>query len=163
MTNTEKKQELFNKIKDSYEYLEDYCNITVQGLDDDSKYFHVKFELGDDVSISSQSDTGGDPLIYALRVNIGGKLIEIPDDLLDNVIIGYYKNKDAVLLALKTLVKIKSHVNKLHSYSSEYIMDIITGASVQELTNVFISELRATSQVVDFMQSSNYSSIKSDF
>lgn len=163
MTNTEKKQELFNKIKDSYKHLENYCNITVQGLDEDNIYFHVRFELGDGVFISSQSDTGGYPLIYALRVYIDGQSIEIPDDLLDNVIIGYDKNKDAVLLALKTLKKINSHVNKLHSYSSEYIMNIITGASVQELTNVFINELRATSQVVDFMQSSNYSSIKSNF
>ena len=154
MTNQEQKQELWQSLLAKFSHLENYCKIDVKGLDDDNIYFHPTFIISEDVSITSQCDVGNRN-IYALRVNITGHeyfAIELYEDLLDNVIIGYHTNRDVVLLALKTLSKVKKHIHNLDSYTTEYVNNILVGSSINDITKSFVNELNATNQIISFMQ-----------
>lgn len=155
-TNIEKKQKMFEDIIYNYKHLENYCKITAYGIEDDSIYFHPKFELDEDTYISSQSDIGSDKgvLIYAIKfVNkLENIQIEIYDDLIESIIIGYHANKDTVKLALSTLSKIRNHINQLNNYTTDYVHNILIGNSIQGITDNFINELKITNQIVDFMQ-----------
>jgi hypothetical protein len=158
MTNQEKKEEHFQKIISKYKYLERYCKIEVTGLDDESIYFHVTFKIADDVDITSQSDVSSNhsTLMYALRVNIinniGNHFIDLSEDLLGSIVIGYHTNKDVVMLALATLGNIRHHINQLNMYTSEYVNNILIGNSIKETTHSLINELNTVNKTIEFLQ-----------
>lgn len=157
MTNIEKKQELWDKILKKYKHLESYCKIEVVGLENNDIYFHPKFILDDSTYISSQCDVGNNNQhIYALNFTMKSDndsiSTEIWDDLLEPVIIGYYTNKQVVIIALDVLIKLKNHRNQLNNYITGYIHNILVGNSVNEITREFINELNTTNQLINFMQ-----------
>jgi hypothetical protein len=157
MTNQEKKHVKFEEIVSKYTHLENYCTIEVKGLDDDNIYFHVTFKIADNVYITSQSDisSNNNMNIYALRFIINDTInhyIDISEDLLISIIIGYYTNKDVVMLALKTLSNIKNHINQLNMYTSEYVNNILIGNSIKDVTQHFINELNATNRAIEYLQ-----------
>lgn len=157
MTNQEKKHKKFEDIISKYTHLESYCTIEVKGLDDDAVYFHTTFKIADNVYITSQSDIGSNSSmnIYALRFIIIDTIhhsIDISEDLLTPIIIGYHTNKDIVMLALKTLSNIKNHINQLNMYTSEYVNNILIGNSIKDVTQHFINELNATNKAIEYLQ-----------
>ena len=157
MTNQEKKHKKFEEIISKYTHLESYCTIEVKGLDDDAVYFHTTFKIADNVYITSQSDIGSNSSmnIYALRFIIIDTIhhsIDISEDLLTPIIIGYHTNKDIVMLALKTLSNIKNHINQLNMYTSEYVNNILIGNSIKDVTQHFINELNATNRAIEYLQ-----------
>lgn len=157
MTNQEKKHKKFEEIISKYTHLESYCTIEVKGLDDDAVYFHITFKIADNVYITSQSDIGSNSSmnIYALRFIIMDTIyhsIDISEELLTPIIIGYHTNKDIVMLALKTLSNIKNHINQLDMYTSEYVNNILIGNSIKDVTQHFINELNATNKAIEYLQ-----------
>jgi hypothetical protein len=158
MTTQEKKNKKFEAIISKYKHLENYCKIEVTGLNDENIYFHVTFKIADDVYITSQSDVGSNDSItmYALRViiinDISNHSIDVSEDLLTSIVIGYHANKDVVMLALTTLSNIKHHVNQLNMYTTDYVNNILIGNSVKETTQCFINELNATNKAIEFLQ-----------
>lgn len=156
MTNQEKKQELWEKLSQKFNHLDNYCKIELRGIDDDNVYFHPKFIIDDGIFITSQADIGTNKCIYALSFNIQTELknfsIDITDELLEPIIIGYYTNKDVVMIALETLSKVRNHINQLNYYTTDYIQNILVGNSIKDITQQFIQELKATDTLISFMQ-----------
>lgn len=159
MNNQEQKQEKADKILQKLSHLENYGKISFTELDKDSIYFHLKITLDDDTYITAQSDTQckHDFLFYALKFHSKSPnnehfTIEVYDDLLDNVVVGYSTNKENLMLALSTLGKVRNHIRKLESYTTDYVSQTILGNSLDRLTNDFISELKTTNQLLKFMQ-----------
>lgn len=156
MTNQEIKQQIFADVKKKYSHLSNYCTIESSGLDDDGKYFHPRLVINEDVFISSQCDTNSKN-IYALRFHykIGDltELVEIEDFLIDNVIVGWHTNNEKLLLAISTLHKVRNHINNLNNYANDYIIQILMGNSLGELTTLFINEFKTTQSLIDFIDS----------
>lgn len=158
MTNQEKKQKKYEELIFKYKHLENYCKIEATGLNDDYIYFHLKFKINnDDVYIYSQSDVGpnSEMSIYALKfiTNLPSYYcIDISEELLTAIIIGYSTNKDVVMMALTTLGNIKNHINQLNMYTSEYVNNILIGNSVKDVTQHFINELNATNKAIEFLK-----------
>jgi hypothetical protein len=154
MNTQEKKQQIFADVKKKYSHLTNYCTIDAQGLGDESPYFHPRFVINEDVYISAQCDTKT-IYPYAFRVNFKtddvSQCVEIYDGLLDNVIIGWHANKEKVLLAISTLHKVKNHINNLNNYANDYIIQILVGNSLGELTTAFINEFKATQSLIDYI------------
>jgi hypothetical protein len=155
MTNQEKKHQLWESLLTKFKHLENYCKIEVRGLDEDSVYFHPVFVLDEKTKITSQGDTKN-RYIYALNFGIQTDYeyfnIELSDDLLDNVVIGYHTNKEVVLLALSTLDKVRKHINQLNMFTTDYVNNILIGNSITDVTDSFVNELKATNAIVSFMQ-----------
>jgi len=155
MTTQEKKYKAYEEVILKYKHLENYCTIEVTGLDDDNIYYHIYFKINDDVHIRSQSDVGTNEGIYGLTFVITQPdyiSIEINEELLNAIIIGYTTNKNMVMLALTTLGNIRNHINKLNSYTSDYINNLLIGNSIKETTQCFINELHVTSMAIDFLK-----------
>jgi len=155
MTNQEKKHQLWESLLTKFKHLENYCKIEVRGLDEDSVYFHPTFVLDEKTKITSQGDTKK-KYLYALNFSVQTDYeyfnIQFPDDLLDNVVIGYHTNKEVVLLALSTLDKVYKHINQLNIFATDYVNNILIGNSITDITDGFINELKATNSIVSFMQ-----------
>jgi hypothetical protein len=154
MTNQEKKQELWEKLKGNYSHLENYCKIELQGMEDENIYFHPTFVIDSATKITSQADINTNKFIYATRFSTKDFNIDIYEGLVSNIIIGYHANKEQVILALNTLFKVREHARQIENYTNEYISNILVGNSIKEITNSFINELKTTSQLVEFMQKS---------
>lgn len=159
LSNSEKKAQQWSNLYERYKHLEQYCNIVLDGIDDDSMYFHPRFVLDENTYITSQSDIGDNLTfgkLYAMRLfsTVDGHniQIEISDDIFDNIIIGYSTNRDIVILAATTLSRVKDHINQLNMYVNDYITNILIGNSLNGITQNFISELKAVNNVVSFMQ-----------
>jgi hypothetical protein len=154
MTNQEKKQQIFADVQKKYSHLSSYCTIEARGLDDDSLYFHPTFIISEDVSVTSQGDTINN-YIYAMRINykINGvtEVVDVPDNLLDQIIVGWHTNQDKVLLAISTLQKVRNHINNLNDYASDYVVQLLMGNSLNELTNSFINEFKTTQKLIEFI------------
>lgn len=156
MINTEKKKEHWENIYKDLKHLDNYCKIELRGIEDDASiYYHPTFHIDKDVYVRSQADVGSNKTakIYALNFYIDGESVEIYEDLLTPVILGYHTNKDIVMLALNTLKKVKTHVSTLNNYTTDYIHNILMGNSIKEITTAFINELKTTEQLISFMQS----------
>jgi len=153
MKNKELKNKIWEDISKKYSHLENYCTINSRGLDDNEIYFHPAFTINEDVSITSQCDTESKH-IYAIRFNCISKKIniEIGEDLLDAIIIGYHTNKDSVELAIDTMAKVRNHINTLSNYTQDYITNILIGNSINEVTDAFINELKANQKLISFMK-----------
>ena len=155
MENKEKKHKKWNELLAKYKHLDNYCIIEAKGLDDDNIYFHPTFTISKDVHITSQADVGTNNGIYAFKFiinNDGYYCVEISEELLSSVIIGYQTNKDIVMLALRTLGNIRNHINQLNMYTSEYVNNLLIGNSIKDVTQHFINELDATNKAIDFLQ-----------
>jgi hypothetical protein len=152
MTNLEKKHELWNTLKTRYSHLENYCTIELPGIDEDNIYFHPIFIIDSETRITSQADIGNNNTIYATNFISSNFQIEVNESLISNIIIGYHTNKEAVILALDTLYKVREHMRKVERYTNEYITNILVGNSIKEITNAFINEIKTTSSVIEFMQ-----------
>ena len=156
MTNQELKQESFNKLLEHFKHLESYCTISAHGLDDDSIYFHPRFTLNENVYIAGQSDIGANKNmeIYALRLySTEPKFnVEIYEEILDAVIIGYFTNKPLVELAMNTLSGIRQHISQIEMYTTDYINNLLIGESVSELTKQFINELKSVDKMIEFLK-----------
>lgn len=154
MTNKEKKQQIFADTQKKYSHLSNYCTIEARGLDDDGIYFHPTFVISEDVIITSQGDTKNN-YIYAMRINykVNGvtEVVDIHDFLLEQIIVGWHTNQDKVLLAISTLQKVRNHINNLNNYASDYIVNLLMGNSLNELTNAFINEFKTTQNLIDFI------------
>jgi len=155
MTNQEKKNKKWNELLAKYKHLDNYCIIEAKGLDDDNIYFHPTFTISKDVHITSQADVGNNNSIYAFKFiinNDGYYCVEISEELLSSVIIGYQANKDIVMLALTTLGNIRNHIKQLNTFTSEYVHNLLIGNSIKDVTQHFINELDATNKAIDFLQ-----------
>jgi hypothetical protein len=157
MTNQLKKQQHWEKIVSNYKHLDNYCTIEVKGLDHDNIFYHPLIKInGDDVYITGQCDVGNNNTgIYALKFVTNSPVfysIDIHERLLPDIIIGYYTNKDNVMLAMTTLGNIKKHINTLNYYADEYITHILVGNSIKETTQLFINELDVTNKAIEFIQ-----------
>ena len=156
MTNQKLKQEQFNKLLELFKHLEPYCTITARGLEDNSIYFHPVFKLSEEVYISAQSDIGADKniKIYALKLYSTEPQfnVDIYEEILDAVVIGYFTNKPLVELALNTLSKIRDHENKIQMYTTDYINNLLVGESISELTKQFINELKSVDRMIEFLK-----------
>lgn len=150
-----KKQEIWYNIKSKYSHLENHCDIEVNGLEDESDYFHPKFVLDENTYVICQGDNKN-TIIYAFRFyhtkNSITINVEFSEHLLDNIIVGWSTNKEVVFYALETLNKIRNHVQQLNNYTTDYINNILIGDSIKELTDSFINELRTTKEMVNYMQ-----------
>ena len=149
------KIELWESIKSKYSHLENYCKIEVQGINDESIYYHSKFIIDENTYITSQGDVNNN-FIYAFRFyhndEINNISVEIHDSLLDNVIIGWSTNKEMVKTALSTLHKLKEHISNLNNYVNDYMINLLIGSTVNEISNNFINEIKTTNKLIDFMQ-----------
>lgn len=150
------KLELWDTIKFKYSHLENYCTIELGGIEDESSYFHPRFILDENTWIRGQCDTSNKHL-YALSFNcIEDSIplyIEIPDSLLDNIVTGWAYNKEIVKTSLATMSKLRTHINNLESYITDYAINMIVGNSIKEVSDAFIGEIKTTSKLVDYMQS----------
>lgn len=154
MTNQEKKQKKWNELYPRYKHLESYCTIEAKGIDNDDMYFHPTFTINNHVYVTSQSDCNNNG-VYAFRFIINNDsyhCVEIPEELLSQIIIGYTTNKDMVMLALTTLSNIRNHINNINMYTSEYINHLLIGNSIKDVTQHFINELNATNKAIEFLQ-----------
>ncbi len=159
MENIEKKNKFWEKIKDKYTHLEGYCSLEVRGLEDNNVYFHPTFRLDADTYITSQADVGGSNIsIYALRFNAKSSdenqhfSVDISEELLDAIIVGYFTNKEIVMVALTTLQKVRNHIDTIDMYTTDYINNILIGSSIKEITQQFVQELSAVEKIIGFMQ-----------
>jgi hypothetical protein len=155
MTNQEKKHKKWSELLPKYKHLENYCIIETKGIEDDNIYFHPIFTISNDVYITSQADCGHNNGIYAFKfiINNGSYYcVEIPEEILSSVIIGYTTNKDMVMLALTTLGNIRNHINQISMYASDYIHHLLIGNSIKDVTQHFINELDATNKAIEFLQ-----------
>ena len=153
MTKQEIKNNLWNELSKKYTHLTEFCSIKLNGIDEDTDYFHPVFVISEDVFITTQCDIKN-KYIYAHRFiwNTKGINMDISDNLLDSLIIGYHTNKDSVELAMDTMAKVKNHINTLQNYTIDYITNILIGNSVNEITDSFINELKANQKLISFMQ-----------
>jgi len=158
MTNQEKKQAHWDRISQNCKHLEPHCTIVLQGIEDDSIYYHPKFIIEEGVYIMAQADVDNNfnqnfycPRFTSEKNNIYG--IEIYEACLENVIVSWKMNKDVVLLAFDTLKKVNAHVEKMRQYTTEYINNLLIGNSVATLSNDFINEIKTTTKVIELMQS----------
>lgn len=158
MENQQKKQAHFEKIIQKCKHLENHCTIVLKGIDDDSIYYHPTFVIEEGVYITTQADVGNNynssfycPRFTSEKDNIYG--IEIYEAHLENVIVSWKMNKDAVLLAFDTLSKVNMHVDKMRQYTVEYINNLLIGNSITALSNDFINEIKTTTKVIELMQS----------
>ena len=153
MKKSEKKQKTWDDIYKNLTHLDNYCTIELKGLDEESDYFHPHFILSENTKIVGQCDIANKH-IYAL--NFYGENhdtgIEIYNELLEPVIIGYYTNKESVSMALNTMKKVKNHVSQLHQYCNDYVHNSLLGDSLNEISNNFINEIKTTTQLISFMQ-----------
>ena len=155
MTNKEKKHEKWGKMLPNYKHLENYCTIQARGIDEDNIYFHPTFTMSEDACITSQSDIGRNKGIYGIRFVINNEShfsVDIHEDLLFAIIIGYTTNKQVLMLALKTLHNIRVHINNINTYTSEYINNLLIGNSINDVTRQFINELDATNKAIEFLK-----------
>ena len=156
MTNQELKHQHFNKLLENFKHLESYCTITAHGLDDDGIYFHPRFTLNENTYISSQADVGSnkDVGMYALKLvsEEPSFSIDIYEDLLDSVVIGYTTNKPLVELAMATLSRIRTHINQIEMYTTDYINNLLIGESTSELTKQFVDELKSVDKMIEFLK-----------
>lgn len=156
MTNTEKKQQIFADIQKKYSHLSIYCSLECDGIADDSMYFHPKFMLDKNTFITSQCDVKSKD-IYATRLHYkvgdANEVVEIYDGLLDSIVVGWYTNKEKVFLACSTLKKVKDHINNLNNYANVYIIQMLMGNSLNELTTAFINEFKVTQNLIDYIDS----------
>lgn len=156
MTNQEKKNKKWNELLPKYKHLESYCTIEAKGIDDDNIYFHPTFTISNGVYVTSQADCGyNNSEIYCFKfiINNGSyHSVEIPEEILSEIIIGYTTNKDIVMLALTTLSNIRTHINNIQSYASEYVHNILIGNSIKNVTQHFINELDATNKAIEYLQ-----------
>jgi hypothetical protein len=151
------KQEIWQNIYKKVSHLENYCKIEVNGIDEETPYFHPTFIVDETFRITSQCDLGNNH-VYALNAVFSGEnyfSVSIDESLLDSVIIGYHTNKETVMFALDTLVKVRNHINNLNYYTSDYINSILLGNSINEVTNSFVNELHSTNKIISFMQNKN--------
>jgi hypothetical protein len=151
------KKELWQNIYKKVSHLENYCKIELTGIEEETIYFHPTFIVDETFKITSQCDIGNQHL-YALNAQFTGDRffsVNIDETLLDAVIVGYHTNRETVMFALDTLIKVKGHIDNLNFYTSEYINNILLGNSVNEVTNLFINELQSTNKIVSFMQNKN--------
>lgn len=158
MTNQEKKHKKWNELLPKYKHLESYCTIEAKGIDNDNIYFHPTFTISDNVYVTSQADCGNNNGIYCFKfiINNGSyHSVEIPEEILSEIIIGYTTNKDIVMLALTTLSNIRTHINNIQSYTSYYVQNILIGNSIKDVTNHFINELDATNKAIEYLQKQN--------
>ncbi len=152
-----RKKEQWDKIKKKYSHLKDYCTIDLKGMQENTQYFHPIFRIDEYTYISSQGDSGNN-YIYALNFTTKDPettdtfTVEIYDELLTPIIIGYHTNKEQVLLALTTLSKVRNHITQLNIYVTDYITNILIGNSIKDVTREFIQELSATEKIISFMQ-----------
>lgn len=153
MTNTEKKQTMWQELSKKYTHLENFCTIELVGIYDDSPYFHPKFIINDDVYITSQADVGNN-YIYAIRFVCVSKQmnIDISDDLLPALIIGYHTNYESVEFAMITLQKVINQLSILNNYVYDYINNILIGNSINDVTDSIVNELRANKQIISHLQ-----------
>lgn len=154
MDNIEKKKQLFEKITKKWSHLSEYCTIGANGLDDDSVYFHPRFTISEGIFISSQADVGNNNLMYALVFNVleNGVCVDIHEELIDSLIVGFHTNKEVVFLAMDTLNKVKNHVSQLNNYCTEYVTNVLIGNSLEKISESFINEIKTTNQLVSFMK-----------
>ena len=156
MENKQRKEELWERLKSNYSHLENYCTINLRGIEDDTMYFHPTFIIDSEAKITTQCDVGTNNNLYAFRFELASEkrsfVTELYESAVQNVIIGYHTNKEAVILALDTLYKVREHTRNIENYTHEYINGVLLGSSIKEITNAFINELNTTSKVVEFMQ-----------
>lgn len=157
MTNQEKKQEHWAKIAPKYSHLENHCTIELVGIDDDSIYYHPRFNIEEGVFITTQADVGNNfnRKFYAPRFTSNADSlysIELYEDHLESVIVSWKQNKDVVILAFDTLQKVNSHVDKMRQYTTDYINNLLIGSSVSQLSNDFINEIKTATKVIELMQ-----------
>ncbi len=156
LTNSQKKHNIWEKIKDKYSHLTNFCKIELIGIDDESIYFHPKFILDENTYITSQSDCESNNYVYAFMfittTNGITTNIEIDEDLVSPIVVGYNSNKEIVKLTLQTLSKIKDHIRKIEIYANDYVSNILIGNSIKDLTRAFINELGNTEKLIEFMQ-----------
>lgn len=156
MTNQEIKQQIFADVQKKYSHLSNYCSIEAKGVDDNSIYLHPRFVINEDVFIHCQCDTQNKN-VYAARFHykVDGvtEVVEIGDFLIDNVIVGWHTNNDKVLLAISTLYKVRNHITNLNNFANDYIIQILMGNSLGELTTLFINEFKTTQSLIDFIDS----------
>ena len=157
MTNQDKKQNHWDKISSKFKHLENHCTIELQGIDDDSIYYHPKFNIEKGVCITSQCDVGNNynaslycPKFTSESDNIYG--IDLYEGYLENVIVSWKLNKEVVILAFDAMQKVNSHVAKMRQYTNEYVNNLLVGNSIVELSNDFINEIKTTTQVIKLMQ-----------
>ena len=161
-TNREKKINAWEKLVTKYKYLEPYCKMEVNGLDDDSLYYHPKFCIDENVYITSQADVGthANRDFYAITFNLISTeqaqhvTVDMYENLLDSIIMGYHTNKDIVIVALTALGKVREHVRNLENYTIDYVSNILIGNSIKEITQNFKNELSATEKIISFLQKS---------
>ena len=151
MNNAEKKQKLWEEISQNYAHLEPYCKITVIGIEDNSSYFHPKFTIEENTYITSQCDLSS-KYIYALKIHIDNETIEIYDELLDPIIIGYAENKDIITTALGTLKRIRKHINNLNEFATTYIHNVLINQSIGDISKSIVSELKASEMQINFIK-----------
>jgi hypothetical protein len=157
MRNSEKKEVKSNEILKRFKHLDEYCEISFNGLDDEGIYLLTKIKFDDGVSINMQSDVGqnSSTLFYATKFTSTSDNIfdlSIDEDLIDNIIISFKTNKEIVLTAFDTIKKVNTHIQKIQSYTNEYITNLLIGKSVLDLSNSFINEIKTVTAVVDLMQ-----------
>jgi hypothetical protein len=157
MTNQDKKQHHWDKISNKFKHLENHCTIKLQGIEDDSIYYHPKFIIEEGVYIISQCDIGNNsnssPYCHRFTSesdNIYG--IELYEGYLENVIVSWKINKEVTILAFDTFKKVNSHIEKMRQYTNEYVNNLLVGNSIVELSNDFINEIKTTTQVIKLMQ-----------
>ena len=148
MTNQEKKRQILQDFLEKYKHLDGYCTITCRGLEGESPYFHPIMELDEQTKITSQGDVGNE-FIYAFRFVSDKVSLDISDDILEQVIIGYENNKDIVLECLKTIYRIRQHIGNLNEYVTTYVVNKLTGASSKDITKDIINELKLCDALVD--------------
>ena len=154
MTNAEKKAKLWETMLPKYQHLEPYCDIDVRGIDEDSIYFHPVFKLDDKTIITAQGDINNTTRhLYAFTLSQENFSADIYEEILDAVVIGWHTNKDLVYTALDKLAKVRNHVRTLEMYTTDYVMNILIGESLDDLTNSFIQEIKTTSRVLNNIKS----------
>lgn len=154
MRNKEKKHKLWEELSKNYSHLSNYCTIEARGIDDDSLYFHPVFTINENVYITTQGDVNN-KYIYAHRFVWDDKRIgiDIGDNLLDPIVVGFHTNRESVEFAMNTMSKVRDHIQTLNNYTTDYITNILIGNSVGEITNAFINELKTNQKLIEFMQS----------
>lgn len=153
-TNQERKQEIWLTLEPKFKHLKNHCVIEPKGVDDEDQYFHPTFTIEDGVYISCQGDAGN-KYLYAFRfTSTNDSIYELPiqDDLLDNIIVSWKQNKEVVLLAFDTLKKVNAHVDKMRSYTTDFINNLLIGNSIEQLSGDFINEIKTATTVISLMQ-----------
>jgi hypothetical protein len=144
MNNTEKKQEVWGKVYPKVQHLENYCKIKLNGIDDDDNiYFHPTFIFGNGDYIHTQMDITHNYLYGIVFHFNDGLRTDIQEDLLDYVVVGHETNYEKVKYAMETLIRIKSHINNINNYVNDYIINLLIGSGVEEVSNLMINDLKS--------------------